>query len=229
MADQAALHMRHAEVVFLASYLNSLTEWDARASVRIVQKDRVVGFFGAPPTGCITFVAVPLSSAGEPEEVVHSRTVSAGRMRDVLGDVSLPPRGFAGRRLRVPDPVTGPLELLTLPPLSGWERTASTTAAELSPLIDDALAEFRRRVPQDANVDAAAAQRVAEEIWSRPALDGVPMRAVHSAHRLGFLSKESATVDAAATPGWTRLATPSGQVFAAEGTSNLTLGALTGL
>lgn len=221
--------MRHAEVVFLASYLNSLTEWDARASVRIVQKDRVVGFFGAPPTGCITFVAVPLSSAGEPEEVVHGRTVSAGRMRDVLGDVSLPPRGFAGRRLRVPDPVTGPLELLTLPPLSGWERTGSTTAAELSPLIDGALGEFRRRVPQDANVDAAAAQRVAEEIWSRPALDDVPMRAVHTAHRLGFLSKESATVDAAIAPGWTRLATPSGQVFTAEGTSNLTLGAVTGL
>ncbi|NQU36752.1 MAG: hypothetical protein HQ526_04040 [Actinobacteria bacterium] len=228
MADQAALHMRHAEVVFLASYLNSLTEWDARAAVRIVQRDRVVGFFGAPPTGCITFIAVPLSSAGEEQEVVHSRTVSAGRMRDVLGDVSLPPRGFAGRRLRVPDPVTGPLELLTLPPLSGWERTESTTAEALGPLVEEALGEFRRRVPQDANIEAAAAQRVAEEIWSRPALGDVPVRAVHTAHRLGFLNKDTATVDAAQVPGWTRLATPSGQVFTALGTSNLTLGSVTG-
>ena len=228
MADQAALHMRYAEVVFLASYLNHLTEWDARASVRITQRDRVVGFFGAPPTGCITFIAVPLSSAAEEEEVVHGRTVSAGRMRDVLGDVSRPPRGFAGRRLRVPDPVTGPLELLSLPPLSGWQGTDSTTAGALSPLIDDAMIEFRRRVPPDAGVDAAAAQRVAEEIWSRPALSEVPIRAVHTARRLGFLAKDSASVDMAAAPGWTRLSTPSGQVFTSEGASYLTLGAVTG-
>ncbi len=218
--------MRHAEVVFLASYLNNLTEWDARASVRITQRDRVVGFFGAPPTGCITFVAVPLSSAGEPEEVVHGRTVSAGRMRDILGDVSLPPRGFAGRKLRVPDPVTGPLELLTLPPLSGWEGVGSTTAGDLNPLVEQALAEFRRRVPEGGDVDAAAAQRVAEEIWSRPAPGGVPMRAVHTARRLGFLTNAEAQVGAATTAGWTRLATPSGQVFTPDGASNLTLGSL---
>ena len=64
MADTAVLRMRHSEVVFLAAYLKQLVDWDARACVRIQQRGSAAGFFGAPPTGCISFIALPFVIGG---------------------------------------------------------------------------------------------------------------------------------------------------------------------
>lgn len=217
------LRMRHSEVVFLAAYLKQLVEWDARACVRIQQRGSAAGFFGAPPTGCVSFVALPLSSAGEAGSQVEDRTVSAGRLRDILGDVTVTPRGFAGRELMMPDPVSGPLELLDLPPTSGWELTAQGAAADAMPSIDTAIADFRRRIGSDAGVDEAAAQRVANEIWSQPGWGNVPIRVLQTAKLLGFLANEEATIQTAHLDGWNRLRTGAGQVFAKAEVSNLTL------
>ncbi len=103
--------------------------------------------------------------------------------------------------------MVGPLDLLSLPPMSGWQRSESVKAGDLSEPLDLALAEFRRRVPPQDEVDSDVAQRVAQQIWSTPSVGGVPLRAVHTARQLGFLSNDDATVDAATLPGWARLST----------------------
>lgn len=223
MADNAQLNMRHGEVVFLAAYLQQLVAWDARACVRIQQRGAVAGFFGAPPTGCISFIALPLSSEGDAEAQVEDRTVVAGRLRDILGDVTVSPRGFAGRQLKMPDPVAGPLELLDLPPTADWELTADGVAADLTPSLDAATAEFRKRVPVGQGIDEASAQRVANEIWSGQGWGGVPIRLLQTARLLGFLTNEEAAVQAAQIDGWDRLATGAGQVFSRTDSGNLTL------
>lgn len=223
MADGAMLRMRHGEVVFLAAYLKQLIEWDARACVRIQQRGSVAGFFGAPPTGCISFVALPLSSEGPPDEHVDDRTVSAGRLRDILGDVTVVPRGFAGRQLKMPDPVSGPLELLDLPPMTGWESRADGDAIDAMPSLDAATADFRKRVPPNGGVDDETAQRIANEIWSRKGWGDLPIRVLQTAKLLGFLSNTEAAIHSAHIAGWDRLATGAGQVFSKTENSNLTL------
>ena len=208
------------DAAFLAGYLQVLIGWDARACVRIQQRGSAIGFFGSAATGCITFVALPLPHSHD--EDGRDVTVSAGRLRDVLGDVTSPKEGHI-RELRIPDPVTGPLELLDLPPLTNWEVNATAVASDVLEPLDVAVAEFKRRVPPGGLVSPAESQRVAEEIWSRPGWAGVPLRAIHTAKALGFLANATATVRSAKVPGWSRLATPSGQVFTPDSARNLAL------
>ena len=213
--------MRYAEAAFLANYLQTLGEWDARASVRIQQRGAVIGVFGAPPTNCISFVALPLLAAPmDSDKALVDHTVSAGRLRDIIGDVSIP--GIGERLVRLPDAVTGPAELSVLPPGDGWEALDQTRAGFLARIVEEATTDFKRRIPEGkANSDEA--QRVAQEIWSRPGWSDVPIRALHTARRLGFLAKSDAPVQAAKLQGWARLATPAGQVFAQESVGNLSL------
>jgi hypothetical protein len=215
--------MRHGEVVFLAAYLQKLVEWDARACVRMQQRGAFVGIFGAPPTGCVSFVALPLSSVEEASDGLRDRTVSAGRLRDIIGDVSRAPRGFAGREVRVPEPVTGPLELMNLPPSSGWKVTAEASASAALPGLEAAVADFSNRVGQPGSIPDSQAERIANEIWSRTGWGELPIRVLHTAARLGFLSNDEAVIRSASVDGWTRLATGPGQVFAHGSVDNLKL------
>lgn len=214
------LRMRQSECAFVANYLRVLVEWDARAAVRIQQRGTVVGIWGAPPTQCLTFIAVPLSSAGE--DPITDRTVSAGRLRDCLGDVSTTARGFGGRSINVPEAVVGSLELMRLPPREHWEPIKTGTAQDVVPGIDAAIGEFRQRVPQ-APLDPTSGQRVADEIWSRPGWGTIPIRALHTAKSLGFLANSQAPVQAQTQTGWTRFITASGQVFSSAEVGTLSL------
>lgn len=223
MADATVIRMRHSEVVFLAAYLQKLAEWDARGCVRLQQRGSFVGVFGAPPTGCISFIALPLSSAGEASEQVQDRTVSAGRLRDIIGDVSRAPRGFAGREIRIPEPVTGPLELMDLPPSAGWQVTGEGVASDALVDVEAAVADFASRAGEPGSIPDDQAQRIANEIWSRTGWGGLSVRVLHTASRLGFLSNEEAAIKAATGDGWQRLATGAGQVFARDSVGNLSL------
>lgn len=199
----------------MAGYLRVLADWDLRACVRIVSRGRTLGVFGAPPTECISFIAIPMVSALPPLDVA----VIAGRFRDLLGDVSKPSVG--PREVPLPEAVSTPMELISLPPGTGWLPDATATAAELIPVVEAASEEFKRRIPNDGSTESDQAQRVAQEIWSRPGLGNAPLRSLHTAKSLGMLNNPEATIQAAATPDWTRLATPSGQIFAATNTTNL--------
>lgn len=229
MADIQALYIKHAEAVFLARYLAKLVEWDAKACVRLRRKGRVVGVYGAPPTGCISFVALPIQeehafddSTPDPD---LDRVVSAGRLRDVLGDVSHAPVGDSNRRLQIPEAVTGPTELAMLPPQQGWEVEGQIGAGVLDGGVAKALDDYRSQIdPESTAPDAAArAQRVADEIWARPIVGTLPTRGAHTAKLLGFLSNPDVNITILNNRGWTRLNSPSGQVFCPEEFGSLAL------
>lgn len=229
MADIQAIYVKHSEAVFLARYLAKLVEWDAKACVRLRRKGRVVGVFGAPPTACITFVALPVQEDHAFDDSTPDpnldRVVSAGRLRDVLGDVSHAPVGDSNRRLQIPEPVTGPPELALLPPQQGWEVLGQIEAGVLDGGVDKALADYRAQIDQNSDSPEAAAyaQRVADEIWARPIVASLPTRGAHTAKLLGFLSNPDVDVTILKNRGWTRLNSPSGQVFCPEEFGSLAL------
>ena len=52
-----------------------------------------------------------------------------------------------------------------------------------------------------------------EATWDKPGWGGLPMRALHAARLLGFLTHPGARIETATVSGWKRLVTPAGQVF----------------
>jgi len=65
-------------------------------------------------------------------------------------------------------------------------------------------------VPSTGSLNA---QLVAESTWDAAGWGGLPMRALHAARQLGFLSHPGAHIETGTTNGWKRLVTPAGQVF----------------
>lgn len=232
MAQIRAVYLNHSEAVYLAGYLAQLIQWDAKACVRLIEKERTLGVFGAPPTNCVSFVALPIQEqhafeSKEPlvtfaPETQLDRVVSAGRLRDVLGDVSNPPIAGASRRMQIPEEVNGPIELAMLPPMTAWQIEGEIEAGTLAEGVSEALVEYRNRIDQ-SNSDQAQAQRVADEIWSRPIVGSLPTRGAHTAYLLGYLQKPDVNVSIAHNRGWTRLVAPSGQVFCPEEFGSLAL------
>ncbi len=118
------------EAAYVAAYLGRLRSFDAGATVRLQARGGVVGIYGAPERGVLALVVVPLAEpvTGTALDGVD-RTLSAGRLRDVLGTVS----GDRVRELRLPDPVVGSAELSQLPPRSGWIVEVECSAGDVAP------------------------------------------------------------------------------------------------
>jgi hypothetical protein len=177
------------DAAFLAGYLRRLRNLDEWAAVRVQVRGRAVGAFGVVPPGVLGLVVVPLAlpDAGTVVDDVDV-VVSAGRLRDVLGDVA----GTSGAaqlvRLRLPDPVDGPAVLDELPPRSGWTLEHTVMAGELS------------AAPHGARSVALP--------------DGRWDELVGAAAGLALLTSPTASVRLASAPGWRRLQSPAGQVFA---------------
>jgi hypothetical protein len=205
-----------AEAGYLAGYLDRLRSWDERAAVRLQARGGVLGVYGPLPMAALALVVVPLAEpvTGTAQDGLDS-TVSAGRLRDVLGDVR-PEVTAAGpaRDLRVPDPVTGPASLAVLPPRGGWVPAEAGLAGDVAPLVADAVAGFRSGIPATGSFHA---ELVATATWDGPGWGGVPMRALHAAQLLGFLAHGGAQIRSATAAGWVRLVTPAGQVFVRTG------------
>jgi hypothetical protein len=211
-----AVQLARDEVAYLAAYLSRVTGWDERSAVRVQARGTVVGVFAPSPLDVLTLVALPLAATlDDPVD----RTVSAGRLRDIIGDVA---QLGATTSLALPDEVTGSAALAVLPPTSPWAPGERGMAGDLTPRIDAAVAEFRDSVPRSGSIHA---ELVAEATWDRPGWGGLPMRALHAARLLGFLNHPGARVETATTPGWKRLVTPAGQVFvrSTAGPARLTL------
>ena len=107
-----SLRLARDEAAYLAAFLGRIVGWDDRAAVRVQARGRVVGVYAPSPLDVLAFVALPLASAVDDEV---DETVSAGRLRDIVGDVS---------RLRdvsdvpLPDAITGSASLAVLLTLS---------------------------------------------------------------------------------------------------------------
>lgn len=199
-----SLRMRKDELLHLAAFLGRIVGWDERAAVRVQARGGVVGIFAPCPLDVLVFVALPLA---EPVAESLDTTVSAGRLRDIIGDVAtLAPE----TDLVLPDPVTGSSSLAVLPPTSPWSPGERGMAGDVIGKVDEAVARFRASVPSTGSFQA---ELLAEAAWDAPGWGGVPMRALHAARLVGFLTHPGARIETGTTSGWKRFSAPGGQVF----------------
>ena len=183
----------------LAAHLDRLAAWDPSGHVRVVARGGAVGVYAAPPMRVVSFVALPLRSPVAEEIDVSAR----------ISDVSAGLDSTSGATdLRLPEPAVGSPGLALLPPAEGWQLPIHGVSGDVVPEVDGAVAEFRRRA--SAVVDQ---QALAEQIWERPSFGGLPLRVLHAARRLGFLTDDASRVTACTMTGWKRLTTVRGQVF----------------
>jgi hypothetical protein len=183
----------------LAAHLDRLISWDATGHVRVVARGQAVGVYAAPPMGVISFVALPLR-----EQVGDQLDVSA-RTREVRDGLDAT---AAQAHWRLPETAVGSPGLAVLPPAEGWQLPIHGVSGDVIPEVDASVAEFRRRAP--SVVDP---QVLAEQIWERSSFGGLPLRVLHAARRLGFLTDDASRVTACTATGWKRLTTVRGQVF----------------
>ena len=169
----------------LASHLDRLASWDASGSVRIVARGSAVGVYAAPPMRVLSFVALPLT---EPlSEGIDVTVTVPGARAGITSDSSV-------ALLRMPEPVLGDPALAVLPLSEGWHLPIHGVSGDVIP-----------------EVDAAPAR--AEQMWERNSFGGLPLRVLHAARRLGFLTDDASRITASTTTGWKRLTTVRGQVF----------------
>jgi hypothetical protein len=192
------------ELLHLAAYLGRIIGWDERAAVRVQARGGVVGVFAPCPLDVLVLVVLPLA---QPVAEPLDTTVSAGRLRDVIGDVT---RLGRDTDLTLPDAVTGSASLAVLPPTAPWSPGERGLAGDVVPSVDAAVASFRSSVPSTGSFHA---ELVAEATWDAAGWGGLPVRALHAARLVGFLAHPGARVESATTSGWKRFVTPGGQVF----------------
>jgi hypothetical protein len=203
-----------------AAFLTRLLRWDKAAAVRLQAAGGVLAIFGQPPFGGV--LAIRTAGLAAPADL--DATVSAGQLLDGIDEAS--------GTLAVPGSVTGPAWAGLLPPRAGWSRVEGLPSAEdIRAAAAAGVAEFRARTER---LTAQARTRtaldaIADDIWSRQlGATGLPLRAVHAAHALGFLRPVRTPVPApgGASPeaeaegafallsagAWLRLRTPYGSV-----------------
>ena len=195
----AVLRLPEHEGRLLGAHLDRLVGWDPRALVRIVARARALGVYAAPPMEVVSFVALPLLDPVNDEIDITARAVD---VRSGIAETG------AGVDLALPEPVVGDSSLAILPPMEGWQLPIAGVSGDIVPVVDEAVGEFRKRSASEADP-----QRLAQEIWDRPGFGGLPVRALHAARRLGFLSDDASRVSASTCTGWKRLTTVRGQVF----------------
>ena len=198
-------HLNQPETLFLAGYLRRLTQWDSAAAVRIEGEGNALGFYSDVDDAFIAFIALPTSMAlAEPVSAV----VSAGRLRDVIGDV----RARTGSTAIVlPDPVEASAALQNLPPRQGWQPAFKGMAGDITAEIDEQIA---RATAQASLLPERAQETAMRSDWSQPGWSSVPRGALHIARQLGFLNLAQTPIAASTNGPWKRITTAMGQVFA---------------
>jgi hypothetical protein len=83
----------------------------------------------------------------------------------------------------------------------------------LSALVDNAIAEFHKQTAMLSNPNRAVLDMVAADIWKGPGVANFPLKGLHAARQLGFLSHVNARVQISTSGKWQRLITPAGQLF----------------
>ncbi|MEU2081373.1 hypothetical protein ABZ569_05665 [Streptomyces albus] len=190
------------EAAGLADFLERLLRWEKNAAVRIRAGGGVAGVFAKPAR--FEVLAVRTGRLLEPVEL--DVTVAAGELLERVEEE----RESVG----VPSAVTGPSWAGVLPPRGGWQEFARVPVDAVGSVAAAAVGEFRQRaekLPPERR-GRQTLDALAEEIWSRPlGRTGLPLRAAHAAHALGFLrgSEPVVLLEAGA---WLRLRTVYGSV-----------------
>ena len=204
MTIRLAVH----EARVLESYCRRQLGWDASALARVVTASSAVGVFTTPPMGVLAFAAVPTTAPVSTDEAVDA-TVPLDVLADRLRDVSDSGVDLSGLPLANPAPGAMP-SLGHLPPRDGWQPPITGVSSDQVPMIDAAGREFEERA---AGLGARQQEQVADEIWDRTGFGGLPVRALHSARRLGLLADDSSRIATSTNGPWKRLSTVRGQVF----------------
>lgn len=192
----------------LESYCRRQLTWDGSAVARITTAVSAVGVFTTPPMGVLAFVAVPTLAPIAPDSAVDA-VVRLDHLADRLGGVSDGAVGLAD--LPAVEVSPGPMpSLRELPPRDGWQPPITGVASDQVPILDAASREFEERA---GGLSGREQEQVAEEIWDRPGFGGLPVRALHSARRLGLLAEDSSRIATSTNGPWKRLSTVRGQVF----------------
>ncbi|MEY4323763.1 MAG: hypothetical protein RL410_1544 [Actinomycetota bacterium] len=205
-----SLTLNYQEAVHVTGFLRRLRDWDSTAVVRIQTRGKVVAFWASTPMDCLAFIAVPLA---QPVEEDIDTVVFVARLRDIFGDLSNLTDDNRVASYLLPDDLPAPLNLQELPPSQGWIVADQQTCGSLKTHVDDAIAEFHRQVAQVPHADDKLRDFIATEIWKRPGVASFPVKGLHAARLLGFLSIENARTEIASNGKWKRLITPAGQVF----------------
>ncbi len=210
MTVQSPLELKYEEAVHLAGLLRNLTRWDAAAVIRIQTRGKVAGVWAKTPMDCLVFIAIPLAS--EPALAVDC-VVFAGRMRDILGDLSVLTDSNRLASYALPDDLGKPLEFAEMPPESKWIQGEKATCGKLNDEVEKVVAEYHQQISMFPNADSKMKDYVANQVWQGKAISGMPLRCVHIARQLGFLADANAFANFQNVDGWKRLATPGGQIY----------------
>jgi hypothetical protein len=188
----------------LVAHLERLVGLDDRGAVRLQGHGSVLGVWGGPPLDVVTLRPVGLAGQGADGLDV---TVSVRRLLDRL--VESPAAGGVD----LPDAVPGPAWAGLLPPRSGWQPLATVPTSAVFDAVRLAVDGFRRRVDELPEVErsSTALEAVAAQVWARPVVAGIPLRAAHAAELTGLLGRDGEVV-AYETGPWWRLACPGGSV-----------------
>ncbi|MFJ1754478.1 hypothetical protein [Kitasatospora sp. NPDC088134] len=215
------------EAADLAAFLGRLLRFDRAAAVRLqavpgagagsgaeagsgsgtgAAGGGVLAVFGRLPLGGSAVLAVRtarLAALAAPADL----TVSAGQLLESVDE--------PGAALGLPAPVTGPAWAGLLPPRSGWQPLGSPPVDAVLREVLAAVEEFKARTAEvpDQHRTRQVVDALADEIWSRPlaAVDGLPLRAAHAAHAIGFL-RPGQPLSAHRAGAWLRLDAPAGSV-----------------
>ncbi|GAA1958293.1 hypothetical protein [Kitasatospora viridis] len=201
------------EATDLGAFLTRLLRFDRAAAVRLQTVAAggaggagVLAVYGRLPLGGTPVLALRTARLAGAVPAGDA-TVSAGQLLEGVDEQ-------AGA-LAVPPPVTGPAWAGLLPPRSGWQLLGTTESTLVMPQLMDSVREFKERTAQvpEHHRTREVLDGIADEIWSRPlaVLPVLPLRAVHAAHRIGFL-QPGAPLTAHRAGGWQRLTAPHGTV-----------------
>ncbi|WNM35194.1 hypothetical protein RKE30_34930 [Streptomyces sp. Li-HN-5-11] len=202
------------EAADLAAFLARLLHYDRSAAVRLQAAGTALAVFGRPAS--FEVLAVRAVRLAKPYEngldVTLDVTVSAGELLESVDE--------SAATARVPAAVTGPPWAGVLPPRGGWRAEPGLPPADsLRATVAEAVAEFRSRIEELAADQRTRGEldRIGREIWSRTVgRTRLPVRAVHAAQSLGFLSSSAASPAGDFTlyssAAWLRLRTPYGSI-----------------
>jgi hypothetical protein len=207
------LHLAdETEAADLAAFLSRLLHYDRGAAVRLQAAGTALAVFGRPPSFEVLAVrAVRLAKPYEDGlEATLDVTVSAGELLESVDE--------RAATAAVPAAVTGPPWAGVLPPRGGWRPEPGLPAPDaLRATVAAAVGEFRSRTEELGPEGRTRAEldRIGRDIWSREiGPTGLPVRAVHAAHSLGFLrpGTEAGDTGLFSSGAWLRLRTPYGSV-----------------
>ncbi len=186
-------------------------EWDPLSAVRMTVGRSAIACYVVLPMDVMCMVAVPAQVSSEAVDAVVTISLSSfvtgledalGRGEEIRFDLdSLP---------SVTAPIDQGLTLAQLPPRDGWQMPIHGVSSDVTPLVKEAVEEYRQRT---AGMSERQAAPIAEEIWARSAWAGLPMRTLHAARRLRLITDEPLRITAATSGAWKRLSTPRGQLF----------------